>query len=309
MNLVQEFWRLISQYIKRLNCRVGCILGGILAVTVAGIIYISNYSSGYVVTQYPGTTGIQSSFYTIKDSKGHLIVIDGGWKQDAEYVRNVISRNGNKVDAWIITHPHQDHAGAFIEILKDLQDISIQTIYDNGFDYDFIENVGEPYDDITIMEDYYKLTNCMQNVVHLRRGDSIDICGLSMKVINAYDEIVVDNIGTEGDFQNNGALLLMIAAEKNSMLFCSDIKYDMEKCLYADLEKIRCDYVQVAHHGNWGFSLETYLNLGARGYFFDAPSGIVDEESFPAYFLKRELLEKNKTIYDFSTGENRIVLE
>jgi hypothetical protein len=93
------------------------------------------------------------------------------------------------------------------------------------------------------------------------------------------------------------------------MLFCSDIKFNMEDCLLSALGGVTCDYVEVAHHGNWGFSLETYLDLGATGYFFDAPPGIVDVESFPAYTLKRELLDAGKETYDFYTGENTIILE
>ena len=53
------------------------------------------------------------------------------------------------MDAWIISHPHRDHAGAFNEIMADPGDIVVKQIYDNGFDYDFIMAAGEPYDDIT----------------------------------------------------------------------------------------------------------------------------------------------------------------
>ena len=287
---------------------------GLITATLVGVCLLIGFmlkkqDTGYTVTQYPGSTGYQGSFYTITDAAGHLIVIDGGWAMDADYVRGVIERYGNHVDAWIISHPHQDHAGAFNEIMAEPRGITVQTIYDNGFDYDFIESVGEPYDDIAIMENYQALTKNAGNVVHLKRGDVLDVCGLQLEVLNAYDDIVLENAGAEADYQNNASLLLLVSAEQSSMLFCSDIKYNMESCLMQALEAVRCDYVQVAHHGNWGFSLETYLKLGAKGYFFDAPPGIVDVESFPAFALKRDLIGAGKETYDFYTGENKIILE
>jgi beta-lactamase superfamily II metal-dependent hydrolase len=296
----------------------------VVAIGVCIAQFTGKQDSSYTVTQYPGSTGYQGTFYTITDNAGHLIVIDGGWAGDADYVRSVIGRYGNQVDAWIITHPHQDHAGAFNEIFADPQGITVKAVYDNGFDYEFIESVGEPYDDITVMENYHALTQALETtpvtgddggtasgttITHLTRGDSVDICGLKVDVLNAFDDVVKANVGSEADYQNNAALLLLISSSNSSMLFCSDIKFNMEDCLLPALSGVTCDYVEVAHHGNWGFSLETYLNLGASGYFFDAPPGIVDVESFPAYTLKRELLDAGKETYDFYTGENKIILE
>ena len=67
------------------------------------------------VTQYGDDhAGKQSMFYTIKGSNGKLIVVDGGWTDQEAFVRKTIQSLGSKVDLWIITHPHPDHAGAFI---------------------------------------------------------------------------------------------------------------------------------------------------------------------------------------------------
>jgi beta-lactamase superfamily II metal-dependent hydrolase len=308
------------------NRAVFIVIAAVLAVGigVCAVMFTRKPDSSYTVTQYPGSTGYQGTFYTITDNAGHLIVIDGGWAGDADYVRSVIGRYGNQVDAWIITHPHQDHAGAFNEIFADPQGITVKAVYDNGFDYEFIESVGEPYDDITVMENYHALTQALEEtqdtgdgggtasgttITHLKRGDSVNICGLTVDVLNAFDDVVKANVGSEADYQNNAALLLLISSPNSSMLFCSDIKFNMEDCLLPALGGVTCDYVEVAHHGNWGFSLETYLNLGATGYFFDAPPGIVDVESFPAYTLKRELQDAGKETYDFYTGENKITLE
>lgn len=282
-----------------------------IIVVALGFWGISNYLNrgNFRVTQYAGSTGNQGTFYTIKDNQGHLIIIDGGWREDEAFVRQIIAENHNKVDAWIITHPHRDHAGAFDAIYSNLQGIQINTIYDNDFDYDFIEAAGEPYDDITIMEDYYSMTKNATNIVHLKRGDTVDLCGLKMSVLNAFDDVVISNVGTEKDYQNNAALLLLIESENKSMLFCSDIKGNMQNCLQPALEQITCDYVEVGHHGNWGFSEEIYSGLNPKVCFFDAPDWIMENDDYPAKALKESLQKQGIQTLDFTTAPNSVVLD
>lgn len=271
--------------------------------------YVPDLDSEYLVTQYADATGQHGTFYTIANSSS-LIIIDGGWAGNEEAVREVIKEHGNVVDAWIISHPHKDHAGAFNAICADPGDIEIKQIYDNGFDYDFIMQSGEPYDDITVMETYHQLTKDADNVTHLTRGDELTICGLTVEVLNSYDDITLSNVGGELDYQNNASLLLKISSANTSMLFCSDIKYDMDAYLLENyVDAIACDYVQVGHHGNWSFSDEFYDRTGASVFFFDATSEITDSPNFPASTLKSRLLEQKKTVLDFSTAPNTVTLK
>lgn len=263
----------------------------------------------YLVTQYPDATGVQATCYTITN-EDTLIIIDGGWAENEDALRRIIAEHGNTVDAWIISHPHKDHAGAFNAIMKDPGDIVVKQIYDNGFDYDFIMAAGEPYDDITVLQDYYALTKDASNVTHLKRGDVLEICGLTFSVYNAYDDTVLANVGEELDYQNNASLLFEVSSAESSMLFCSDIKYDMDACLLAQYgDAIACDYVQVGHHGNWSFSEEFYEKTGASVFFFDAPTDITENPDFPASELKDSLETKNRTVLDFSTAPNSVTLK
>lgn len=271
--------------------------------------YTPDPATEYIVTQYPDASGVQATFYTITN-EDTLIIIDGGWAENEAAVRKVIADHGNEVDAWIISHPHKDHAGAFNAIYANPGDITINSIYDNGFDYDFILSAGEPYDDITIMETYHALTQAATNVTHLKRGDVLDICGLTFSIYNAYDDYVIHNVGEERDYQNNASLLFEVSSANSSMLFCSDIKYDMNDLLLtAYREQIACDYVQTGHHGNWSFSDEFYDATGASVFFLDAPTDITDNPQFPASSLKSGLLEQNKTVLDFSTAPNTVTLK
>ncbi len=100
--------------------------------------YTPDPATEYLVTQYADATGVQGTFYAITNDTT-LIIIDGGWADNAAAVREVIAAHGNHVNAWILSHPHQDHAGAFNQIYASPDGITIDAVYDNGFDYDFIE--------------------------------------------------------------------------------------------------------------------------------------------------------------------------
>lgn len=271
--------------------------------------YEPDLTSEYLVTQYPDATGQQAAFYTISNDSS-LIIVDGGWPDNEAALRKVIAGHGNVVDAWILSHPHQDHAGAFNAIYESPGEITIQAIYDNGFDYEFIKSAGEPYDDITVMETYYTLTKYAPNVTHLKRGDVLTVCGLTLEVFNAYDEIVLYTVGDEKDYQNNASLLFKISSANSSMLFCSDIKYDMNDYLLSNYgDAIACDYVQAGHHGNWSFSNEFYEKTGASVLFLDAPKTITDSPDFPASALKEYFRAMKKTVLDFSTAPNTVTLK
>lgn len=271
--------------------------------------YEPDLSTEYLVTQYPDATGQQATFYTISNDDV-LILIDGGWAGNADAVRKVIASHGNVVDAWIISHPHQDHAGAFNQIYTNPGDITIRAIYDNGYDHDFIEATGEPYDDISVMETFYALTKDEPNLTHLHRGDHLSICGLTFDIYNAYDDLVLTNVGDEKDYQNNASVLFKVSSAHNSMLFASDIKYDMDPFLLSTYgDDLSCDYVQTGHHGNWSFSDEFYDATGASAFFIDAPDTLTENPDFPASALKDSLLGKGKTVLDFSTAPNSVTLK
>lgn len=267
-------------------------------------------ATDFLITQYADATGQHGSFYTISNND-ILIIIDGGWAGNAETVRSIIAQHNNTVNAWIISHPHQDHAGALNSILQAPHGITINQIFDNNFDYKFIESVGEKYDDITVMETFYAFTNNLPYITHLKRGDNINLFGLQLTVYNSFDNDVINHIGTEQDYQNNGSLLLKITNQTDSILFCSDIKYDMESFLTNNLSNadLQSTYVQVGHHGNWSFSPDFYLRTNATTFFIDAPSAISDNPDYPAYSLKTNLLDNQKNVFDFSSAPNYVVLK
>lgn len=284
----------------------------ILAIISAFIIISADFniknqdSKGFKVTQYFDLTGGQGSFYTITDQKGHLIVIDGGWEGNEAQVRQVIAYYKNHVDLWILSHPHQDHIGAFNKIYENPEGITIDKIYDSPVDYEVVKS-QEKWDDIAVFEKYIELTKDATNINHLKRGDEFEFEGLHFQVFNSYDEYVTMN---SNDMTNDSSLVIKISDDKSSILFMGDIKYQMEDTLVELFDdKLASDYIQAGHHGNWSFSHEFYEKYAKKAVLFDAPAWIMNDETYPANALNEQLKSRGIITYDHSTAPNVIPID
>lgn len=228
----------------------------------------------WTITQY-GPREINSSFYTLYNPKQGLIIIDGGWKEDAQGVRDVVKMFGNRVDAWILTHPHQDHIGAFNEIYKDPQEMEIGRVYtvDMATPKECMEVA--PWDSVAAYEEFLKLK--VKELEYLYTGDETEICGLKVRVLNAFGEHVKQY---SRDYLNDGSLMFRVSAKKQSMLFCADVGVSVSDYLlkrWSDI--LPTDYLQMGHHGYGGLKDDFYHKVNPKVAFFDAPAHMMLDES------------------------------
>lgn len=261
---------------------------------------------GWLIGQYASVTGQQSSFYTISDHEGHLIVIDGGWEEDATYVKQVIDYFGGKVDAWIITHPHFDHVRAFNSLLASEDCPTIGEIYVSEFDYEQYKDEAKEWDQFGDYETFLEVTKDASNLTYLHAGDSFELLGLQVDVYHDYTTKV------DGDACNDGSLVFEVTGKKESMLFCGDTgKSQAETIMNAYGDELKADYLQMGHHGNGGLTEEFYKLVDPKGAFFDAPEWLMNPGEDTKYTTpeNKELMESmGAEIFDFSTAPNYIVL-
>lgn len=267
----------------------------------------SNYENQWLLTQYGGKDGNQLMFYTLQNKEGNLIVIDGGWESDAEYVKSVIKSLGNHVSAWIITHPHKDHAGAFNSIYNDKGKMKIDKVYGVDMAPKELCKKNAPWDETETYEKFLSLDIPELSYVHA--GDALEINGLKLEVFSAYDDYV-DELSS--DLFNDGSMMFKITAQKESMLFCSDVGKSMSDYLLNTYgEELKADYIQMGHHGNGGLKSDFYESIGAKAAFFDAPEWLMEDTS-GRYTTPKNMYTMAKSgaaIYSFKTTPNQIVLK
>ena len=76
------------------------------------------YLNGAEIHMLSSSTKSQMMSFVIKTKNGKIIVVDGGLPQDEPHLVETIKSFGNEVSAWILSHPHSDHGGAFTKLAE-----------------------------------------------------------------------------------------------------------------------------------------------------------------------------------------------
>lgn len=268
---------------------------------------VVDYDGEWMITEYGDPNGNQLMFYTMQDTKGHVVIIDGGWMTDAKYVRGIIKGLGKHVDAWIVTHPHRDHAGAICKIYQNLKGITIDKIY--AVDMASKEHCLEvaPWDETEAYEIWETLD--IKQLEYVHEGDTFEVGNLTFEVYNAYGPKVEE---LSRDLLNDGSMMFKVCGNTQSMLFCADVGQAMSDYLLRKYQdELRADYLQMAHHGNGGLKKSFYVNVGAKKAFFDSPSWLMEDKSGAFAVSKNVAIMEamGAEIYSFETTPNQIILK
>ncbi len=260
-------------------------------------------ANDWEVISHVDASGNQGIFYTLYNYKeDKLIVVDGGQPENEQNVRDVIASYGNKVDAWFLTHYHMDHASVFNAIAANPNGIDIKQVYAPEYDYDYFKSVAYEWDDFDCYEQSLAVLKDLDCLTYVKREDVISIAGLTINVLNTYDDISV--MSTE-DIGNDGGLMLKFKGEENGLLMCADVHghYIGEYllgCYYSDLVS---EYIQLGHHGNNSFSESFYEYLLPHTVIFDSPAWLMEGDEYTAKQLEAYFDGKGVRTMDWRTGD------
>lgn len=260
----------------------------------------------FLITQYGDSEKNQQMFYTIQDHNGHLVVIDGGWMNGADEVRTVITNLGNHVDAWILTHPHEDHIGAFCEIYDDLREIKINKIYtvDMATPQLCMENAS--WDNVDMYNRFSSMS--IEQLEYVHAGDIIQVGNLNIDILSTYED-KIDELSN--DLLNDGSMMFKVNGQNESMLFCADVGKKLSDYLLSEYgEKLKSDYLQMGHHGNGGLKEDFYKVVNPKIAFFDAPNWLMYDTTGRFTTPNNKLLMENMgcTVISISTAPNSIII-
>ena len=245
-----------------------------MSIVITMPAFTEDNTSNWVLTQHYGG-GDNGMFYSlVKDDT--LLLIDGGWSSNAEYVKFVIEANGGKVDYWFLTHYHEDHCGAFNILWPEYKD-RIGTVYVTPLKWEDFKPYCRDWDSPETFRLFLEQTEENERITPLHRGDEFEIVGLKIQVFNAWDDKILP---VTTDVANNCSLVFRIDTGKISVLFLGDIgAFAVHLLDLFSADAMHADYIQAGHHG-WGVDMSFYAAVKPNEIFIDAGTGILENEYY-----------------------------
>ena len=222
--------------------------------------------------QLAGQTRSQMNSYVIRTIGNELIVIDGGRKDDAAYLRAFIQERGSHVHAWFISHPHLDHVDALTEILNHPEGIRIDKIYGSLPDDAWLKVHQNANADKTQLKLKAALQRSEQKLHELSPGQKIEFNGVTFEILSTLNpELTVNAV-------NNQSVVLRMEAGGKSVLFLGDLGVEGGDKLLASpyRDRLKADYVQMSHHGQTGVTEEFYRVVDPKQCLWPTPGWLWD---------------------------------
>lgn len=238
-------------------------------------------------------TEIQHESFVITTQDSHLIVIDGGHRADApyliQYLREITGETVPHIDAWFITHPHDDHTDAFFEIIENRPDqLSIGGVYYNFPSIQYYEKEENAYPETvkTVKEFYSLLPRFADRATVVFGGDVYEFGAAKIEILYSPDYEITQNKG------NNASLVFKLTLGGKTALFLADAGVEVgDKLLrkHQGTDVLKCDVCQMAHHGQGGVSREFYEAVRPEICLWCAPRWLWNNDfggGFNSFYFK-----------------------
>ncbi len=255
--------------------KIVSILAIVLCViaVIVSIVRISNENT-IELTQLSDHSTRQMMGYILKTKNNKVILIDGGTIEDTENLIKQINKYGGKVDAWFLTHLHDDHVGAFSNIVNDEQ-IQIEKIYCSFNDYSWYEeNEPERADFSKQILEILKQDNIKDKVEEVSLNQNINIDDIKIEILGIKNPEITENAG------NEQSMVIKFDTGKTTFLVLGDTGVkSSEKLLNTQKEKLKSDIVQMAHHGQNGATKELYEQINPTICMWPTPEWLWNNDS------------------------------
>jgi beta-lactamase superfamily II metal-dependent hydrolase len=229
--------------------------------------------NNYTLWQLDSITPNQANLFVMRTPNNKTIVIDGGYKQDAPYMKGFLAALGNHVDMWIISHPHHDHVNAITEILKQPDGLTIDQIWGSFPTVEWTKKHEEwVVKDIVEFQDAMNQAN--KEFLQVKLGDIFEIDNITIEVLGIINPEFTNNA------INNSSMVFKMYLPNTSLLFLGDLGHEGgEKLLAGEFSsKLPSDYVQMAHHGQQGVSEAVYQAINPKYCLWPTPDWLWDND-------------------------------
>lgn len=182
----------------------------------------------------------QGDAILIRHPAGINMLIDGG-DTDTGIVQYLKDHGIKRLDVVVATHPHADHIGGLVQVLKA---IPVAKVVTNG----------QPTTTRTYENFLDAIAAAKAEYVEVKRGDTIRFGELVFNVLNP--------VSATGDDLNNGSIVLRLVYGKVSFLFAGDAQAEAEASMsVSSVSPVQATILKVGHHGSRTSSSPAFLAL------------------------------------------------
>lgn len=225
--------------------------------------------------QFSNKSHVQMMSYLIESTDGRLVMIDGGNRcdEDADFLESVLLEKGGHISAWFLTHAHDDHYGTLLRLLeRERLNLTIDCIYFSFPPFDWAALKRENQE--RHLADFAKeLEKSGIPTARIDRGDHFDF-GVRIEVLNSLpDHKKMPTV-------NDTSIVLRVGFPKRDVLFLADLGVEGQKHLIGESrDKLRCDIVQMAHHGQSGVDLDMYRLIDPKICLYPTPDWLWENDN------------------------------
>ncbi len=222
--------------------------------------------------------------YVFKLCNGRFIILDGGYfspgEEDRLY-RFLCERcNGTpEISAWFFSHAHQDHMGNFIQFIQKYNgSVKIEKLLYNFQPVDLSKADGDwklKANDLATIKEFYSTINKYCNdmeIVTLRTGDKMKFGELTLDVLYTQEDLYP----AESSF-NDYSTVITTTVGGQKILWLGDIYQKGSQIMLNNPDILKCDIVQVAHHGNSGATPSLYAATEAKVVLWPTPDYMMEK--------------------------------
>lgn len=182
-----------------------------------------------LVVHYMDVGQADSILVQLPDSKN--LLIDAGDKSSSTKVVDYIKKlNIKKLDYVIATHPHEDHIGGMLDVIKTFE-------------------IGQIY-----MPKVVHTTEVYKNLLLgiQSKGLKISDSKVGVKIIDSQDVKLTILAPSSGSYSelNDWSVVTKLTYKSNSFLFSGDAALTSENEMLKNKEVLKADVLKVGHHGS-----------------------------------------------------------
>ena len=179
----------------------------------------------------------QGDAILIQAPDGKVALIDGG-ESGSGALSYLEAKGVKRINLMIATHPHSDHIGGLVDVLKALP---VDEVVTNGQATTTL--IYEHFlDAIAAAKATYK---------EVKRGDTLTLGGLTFAVLSPE--------GPQGPDLNEQSIVLRLVYGKVAFLFTGDAGKAAEASMLSAGEQLQAEILKVGHHGSSTASSPAFL--------------------------------------------------